>query len=283
MTYPPGGPGYPTTQPPSQYSAPTQQFERPGEQASAIPAGPSKLPVYLGAAVAALALAVYLTSFGPLFDGRGGVASSFLLVIAPLLAGLVAGVGLLPKQDDRSGITAVLAVLGFLLIIVAVLGGDAPVGWAFYPFIVFSVFQAVAAVWQVLLASGVVTAPVPRPKPEPAPYGAGPYGAPPQYYGQPQGQSYGGPPQQQQPSYQPQYGGYQGAQGTSGFPSLGRPSGPANGPQSGPPTPPTGFPAFGQPQAAQPSAGVAQQSADSQQTQVTSQQQPSQQSAPPPS
>ena len=67
MTYPPGNPGYPPAQQPTtQFAAPTQQFGKMPESASA-PGGPSKLPLYLSAAVAALGLAVYLSSYGPLF------------------------------------------------------------------------------------------------------------------------------------------------------------------------------------------------------------------------
>lgn len=316
MTYPPGGPNY--QQPPqSQFSAPTQQFERvpePAQQAhqsvapSAAPSGPdageSKLPLYLNVAVVVLGFAIYLTSFGPVFGEFGG--SAFELVIAPVVAALLAGIGLLPKQTDRSAIAAVLAVLGFLLLILVVVAG-APIDWAFYPFIVFSVLQSFAAVAVVLLDAGVITAPVPKPKYEQPAYGHG-YGAPGGYYGQP---PVGGP---QQPGYpQQQYGGYQGgAPGTGGFAALGRPNGPQgnpqaghfggapNGPQAqagwpaagpgpqgghqnGPPTPPTGFPAFGQPQAqseaaALPSGGAHEADATAHQTQVAPQQ-----SAPPPS
>ena len=57
MSYPqgaPGGPGYPPAQQPTtQFSAPTQQFAKIGESDPAA-AGPSKLPGYLSAAVAAL-------------------------------------------------------------------------------------------------------------------------------------------------------------------------------------------------------------------------------------
>lgn len=319
MTYPPGGPGY--QQPPqSQFSAPTQQFERVPEPAQSAPsaapspvssgapstapeAAPNKLPVYLSAAVAALGFAIYLTSFGPVFGDFGG--ASIELVVAPVVAALLAGFGLIPKQTDRSAIAAVFAVLGFLLLILVVVNG-APIDWAFYPFIVFSVLQSIAAVAVVLLDAGVITAPAPKPKYEqPQGYGGG-YGAPGGYYGQPQ---LGAP--QQQPGYPPQqYGGYQGgAPNTGGFPVVGRPNAPQGGQypgaygapaggqasttawptgaaqgghQNGPPTPPTGFPAFGQPQAAPESAaagaGGQSDNSDAQQTQAVPQQ-----SAPPPS
>ena len=280
MTYPPGGPGYPSQQP-AQYSAPTQQFDRVPESAPAAPAGPSKLPVYLGAAVAVLGFAIYLTSFGPLFGGLTATPGIFL-IIAPVLAGLLAGVSLLPKQDDRSAIAAVLAVLGFLLVILVVLGDGSSIEWAFYPFIVFSVLQAIAAVGKLLLDAGVISAPTPKPKAEPQSYGH--YGAPSPYYGQP---PYGGPAPQQQ-GYAPQYGGYQSGPTTGGVPALGRPNAPQNGPHSGPPTPPTGFPAFGQPQSSQSPQPAAsgpsqpQQSFEAQQPPQATQQAP-QQSAPPPS
>jgi len=52
MTYPPGSPGYPPPQQPTtQFAAPTQQFGKLPEAAPAAE-GPSKLPVYLTAAVA---------------------------------------------------------------------------------------------------------------------------------------------------------------------------------------------------------------------------------------
>ena len=76
MTYPPGGPGYPTSQQPTQqFSAPTQQFGKAEHSSQAqgptqTAAGPSKLPFYLLAAVAVLGLLVYLFSFGPMFTDQ---------------------------------------------------------------------------------------------------------------------------------------------------------------------------------------------------------------------
>lgn len=281
MTYPPGGPGYPP-----QYSAPTQQFERAPEPAA--PAGPSKLPLYLGIAVAVLGFAIYLSGFAPVFGGIGGAAvPTFYFVIAPLLAGLLAGVSLLPKQDDKSAVAAVLAVLGFLLLILVVLADGPSIDWGFYLFIVFSVLQAIAAVGKLLLDAGIITAPVPKPKHEQQPaYG---YGPPQGYYGQ---QPQGGPGPQQRPGggYAPQYGGgYQGGQSgqsgapTTGLPALGQQSAPQNGPQNGPPTPPTGFPAFGHPQAQTSPPTVASGQPSVPQDAQQPQQQAPQQSAPPPS
>jgi hypothetical protein len=176
-----------------------------------------------------------------------------------------------------------LAVLGFLLLILVVLADGPSIDWGFYLFIAFSVLQAIAAVAKLLFDAGIVTAPAPKPKYEQPAYG---YGPPQGYYGQsPQG---GPAPQQQRPGgYAPQYGGgsYQREPSTGGFPALGQQGqgAPHNGPQSGPPTPPTGFPAFGHPQAQSSAPTVASGqpsvSPDAQQPQ----QQAPQQSAPPPS
>jgi hypothetical protein len=275
MTY---QPGYPSAPPQPQYAAPTQQFDRAPEAAA--PAGPSKLPLYLGIAVAVLGFAVYLSAFAPVFGSGGFGEPTFFLVIAPVLAGLLAGVSLLPKQDDKSAVAAVLAVLGFLLLILVVLGDGPTIDWGFYLFIVFTVLQAIAAVAKLLLDAGIITAPAPKPKYEQPAYGH--YGPPAGYYGQ---QPQGGPgPQQQRPGgYSPQYGGYQSGPSTGGFPALGQQNAPHNGPQSGPPTPPTGFPAFGHPQAQSSAPTVASGQPSVSNDAQQAQQQAPQQSAPPPS
>jgi Family of unknown function (DUF5336) len=249
MTYPPGSPGYPPAQQPTtQFSAPTQQFVK-AEPAPAAPAGPSQLPMYLTVAVVVLGLAVYLSSFGPLFTSGAEFFTPTLLdlgVVAAIAAGLIAGVSLLPKQNALPALVAVLSVLAFLLVIAIVL--TAPEGvsidWGLYLIIGFTVIQAIVAVAVLLFDAGVITPPAPKQPRYDQQYGqyGGP-GAP--YYGQlPQG----GPPQHQQQqqghAQRPQYpspygGGYPG-----GGPSTGGYSG---GQQSGPPTPPTGFPTYGQP------------------------------------
>ncbi len=269
MSYPQGpsgSPGYPPAQQPTaQFSAPTQQF---GKLPDATPAveGPSKLPTYLTAAVAALGLAVYLSNYGPLFEASGtDFFTPTLLdlgVVASLLGALIAGVGLVPKQKARPALVAVFSVLGFLLAISIVL--TAPKGidikWGLYLIIAFSVIQAIVAVAVLLFDAGVITPPVPRPRYEQQ-YSQ--YGAPGPYYGQPHQP---GPPhqQQQRPGYPSPYpGGYPGGPPAGGF---------QGGQQGGPPTPPSGFPAYGQPQ-----------SSSAPTTQVPVQQPSSSQSAPPPS
>ncbi|HEY6649753.1 MAG TPA: DUF5336 domain-containing protein [Mycobacterium sp.] len=280
MSYPPGSPGYPPAQQPTtQFSAPTQQLGKlPEPAAPAAAEGPSKLPVYLTAAVAALGLAVYLSNYGPLFEAAGGEFFTPTLldlgVVASLLGALIAGVGLIPKQKTSPSLVAVLSVLGFLLVVSIVL--TAPQGvtieWGLYLIIAFSVVQAIVAVAVLLFDADVITPPVPKPRYEPQQYGQ--YGGPGQYYGQPHQP---GPPhqQQQRPGYPSQYGGgYPGGPSTGGF--SGGPQQPQQ--QGGPPTPPTGFPAYGQP----PSSN-ASNSSSAPTTQVPAQPSPSTQSGPPPS
>src|SRR6476646_1692000 len=253
MTYPPGNPGYSSAQQPTtQFAAPTRQFGRVPDIAPAAE-GPSKLPVYLTAAVAALGLAVYLSSYGPLFAANADFFTPTLLdlgVVSALLAGLIAGVGIVPKQKTAPALVAVLSVLGFLLVIAIVL--TAPQGveieWGLYLIIGFSVVQAIVAVAALLFDAGVIASPAPKPR-----------------YAQHQ------PGQQQRPGYPSPYGGgYPGSPSTGGF---------SAGPQGGPPTPPTGFPTYGQPQ----SSRDAPSSINAPTTQVPAQPSSSNQSGPPPS
>ena len=283
MTYPPGSPGYPPAQQPTtQFAAPTQQFGRLPEPATPAAEGPSKLPVYLLAAVAALGLAVYGSSYGPLFQAGADFFTPTLLdlgVVASLLAGLTAGVGLVPKQKAAPALVAVLSVLGFLLSVAIVL--TAPQGvsieWGLYLIIAFSVVQAIVAVAVLLFDAGVIAPPAPRPRYEQQQQ-YGQYGGPGPYYGQ---HHQPGPPhqqQQQRPGYPSQYGG-----GYPGGPSSGFPG----GQHSGPPTPPTGFPTYGQPPSSSSgssgSSGNASSSSSAPTTQVPVQGSSSTQSGPPPS
>jgi hypothetical protein len=256
MSYPqgpPGNPGYPSAQQPTtQFSAPTQQFGKPPEPAPTGPAAPSQLPTYLTIAVVVLGLGVYLSSFGPLFTAGADYFAPTLLdlgVVAAIAAALIAGVSLLPKQKLVPAAIAVLSVLAFLLVIAIVL--TAPEGvsidWGLYLIIAFTMFQAIVAVAVLLFDAGVITPPAPQQQPRyDQQYGQyGPGGPGGQYYGQPQ---HGGPPQQQglpqRPGYPSQYGGYPGGGQSTGGYGGGQHGG---GQQSGPPTPPTGFPTFGQP------------------------------------
>ncbi|HET7665796.1 MAG TPA: DUF5336 domain-containing protein [Mycobacterium sp.] len=295
MTYPPGSPGYPSAQQPTtQFAAPTQQFGKPDTSPPAHAAeGQNKLPLYLTAAVAALGLAVYVSSYGPLFEASADFFTPTLLdlgVVASLLAGLIAGAALVPKQKAAPALMAVLSVLGFLLALAIVLTAPSGVSveWGLYLIIAFSVVQAIIAVAVLLFDAGVIAPPAPKPRYEQQQYGQ--YGGPGPYYGQPHQpgpppqQQHQQPPQhQQRPGYPSQYGGgYQGGPPSGGY---------SGGQHSGPPTPPTGFPTYGQP----PSSGGsgsressgktsnASSSSNAPTTQVPVQPSSSTQSGPPPS
>lgn len=253
---PPGSPGYPQSQQPTtQFTAPTQQFGKIPDQDYGVP-GVSKLPTYLTATVAVLGLLVYLSNFAPQFtmsasdfpflgEVSGSSTGLGLAMIASLIAALLAGISLLPKQPSLVNIAAVAAVISFLLVIAEVVNkpNEATVDWGLYLVIAFTLLQAAVAVVALLFESGIVKAPVPRPK-----YDQG------QQYGQYPGSYYGQQPgqlQQQRPGYPTPY------TGSGGYPSTGpstggfspAPSGQQSSSQaqSGPPTPPTGFPTYGQP------------------------------------
>ena len=167
------------------------------------------------------------------------------------MAALIAGFSLLPKQTPRPALVAMLSLLGFLLVISIVLTAPSAVtiGWGLYLVVAFTAIQAIVAVGALLLDAGIISAPVPRPKyDQHQQYGQYPGG----YYGQPQGQPQHAAPNhhqasQQRPGYPSPYGGgYPSGPSTGGFPAT-SPSGQSD--QSGPPTPPTGFPTYGQPPA----------------------------------
>jgi hypothetical protein len=289
MTYSQGSPGYPpANQPTTNFSAPTQHFGRPDTGPGTD--GPSKLPAYLLIASAVLGLLIYLVNFGPIFQvttpnilGQGGTTSGSTLgigiaVIAALLAGLLAAVSLLPKQRNYVAVVAAVSVLAFLLVIAELVQkpSEAAIGWALYALIVLSLLQAGASVASLLYDAGILNPPTPRPKyDQQQQYGQ--YGGPSTYYGQPPSQSHqpqhhlgqqGGQQHQQssqqRPGYPSQYGSYPGGPNTGGFPAAGQ--------QGGPPTPPTGFPTYGQPQ--QPQQSGSGQSTQAQQPQSSSQQSP---------
>jgi hypothetical protein len=238
MTYSTGGPGYPGAQHSGAYAPTTQHAKEDG---------PSKLPVYLLAAVAVLSLAAYLLSFGPVWErGASGAGATSLAIIAILFAGLFAVIALLPKQGSYTAVVTATAAVGFLLVIWDLIENAGASGWALIAIVVVSALQTIAAVGALLLETGVITPPAPRPKYDPyQQYGGGYYGQP--QLGGPQHSASQPPPSSQptqtirQPGY-PQYGGYPGpGQGpsTGGFSAQGR--------DSSPPTPPTGFPTYAQP------------------------------------
>lgn len=285
MTYPPSNPGYPP-QPGSQFDA-TQQFAKavpasvpaaPAAPANAAP-GENKLPEILLGVVAVAGLLVYLLSYALEIGAGPGVV---LLVVLPLLAGLLAGVSLLPKQKNYTAVAAVLATIAFLFTISALVSSGSAGGWALYVLIALVLIQAGAAIAALLFEAGVITPPAPKPQFDQQPQ-YGQYGGPSQYYGQQHQPQHGGQPYQQaqpqRPGYPSQYGGYSGAPNTGGFPvqaPQGGPQGQQGQQPSGPPTPPTGYPTYGQPQ--QQSGSSAPTTAF--QAEQQAQQSPSQQSGP---
>lgn len=277
-----GGPGYPGAQ--QQGSpAPTTQFSQAGD-------GDSKLPLYLLATVTVLGLASYLASFGTLwtFDEESAEGDSFresvitgpftdrapFVLTALVLAALLAAVALIPKQRNRTGAVAVVSSLGFLLAISQLISKPVYLGagWALITIVVLAALQAIAATGALLLDAGVITPPKPRPKYGQYPQYGGYYGSPGGQYGQQYGQQYAGPPQQSpgQPPYPPQHG-----PSTGGFGAAGQQA----EQQSGPPTPPTGFPTYAQPpenQGGTPGEGATpEQSAPTQQMPLQKQEQQS--------
>mgnify|MGYP003588115631 FL=1 len=249
MTYPPNNPGYPAPQQPGGYGAPPAPGApgplggypaapaAPAVSAPAAPAGATRLPGLLAAAGAGLGLAAYLASFGPLlkinadigpFGGASFTASGLSYwTIAALTASLLAAVSLLPKGPKATTgtytpIVAVAAVLGVLLVIGQIINrpNGFSIGWALWAVLLFTPFQAVAAVAALLFESGVLTAPAPRPHYEQ-------YGQ----YGPPPGGYY---PQGQRPGYPAPYGNYP----TGGFGQEHFSGSDADAP----PTPPTGIP-----------------------------------------
>lgn len=237
MTYPPGNPGYQPAQSPGSYGATAAPKSGDSE---------SNLKVYLTVGVLALGLAIYLVSYGPMItrilpNGDELVESgSTLPVDLALLAGLLAGVSLLPKAKNFAAVVAAVSVLGALLLIEDTIGASGR-GWALWIAVGSGVVQSALAIVALLLDAGVVTAPAPRPKYDQ--YGHyGQYG----YYGQQN--------PYQQSGYGTQYGGYPSGPTTGGFaaqpgPPPGQHAAQQSSPQAqqGSPTPPTGFPSFSPP------------------------------------
>ena len=163
MTYPPGSPGYPPAQSSGSYAAPAAPSFNKGDE------GESNLKQYLTIGVLVLGLAIYLVSYGPMItrilpNGDELVESgSTLPVDLALLAGLLAGVSLLPKAKNFAAVIAAVATLGGLLLIEDTIGASGR-GWALWIAVGAGVVQAVLAISALLLDAGVITPPAPRPK-----------------------------------------------------------------------------------------------------------------------
>ena len=209
MTYPPGSPGYPPAQSSGSYGAPAAPSFAKADD------GESNLQHYLTIAVLALGLVIYLVSYGPLIthvlpNGDELVEKDPIPIGLALLAGLLAGVSLLPKAKNYAAVITVVATVGALLLIEDAIGATGR-GWALWAAVAAAVVQASIAASALLLDAGVITAPAPRPKYDQ--YGQyGQYG----YYGQQQAPH-------QQSGYGTQYGGYPSGPTTGGFSAQPRP------------------------------------------------------------
>ena len=183
MTYPPGSPGYPPAQQPTtQFSAPTQQFGKLPDADPLPPKARASCRCICPPPSRRLASRCTCRTTARLFEASGtDFFTPTLLdlgVVASLLAALIAGVGLVPKQKTAPALVAVLSVLGFLLAVSIVLTAPSGVNikWGLYLIIAFSVIQAIVAVAVLLFDAGVITPPAPRPRYEQQQYGQ--YGAP---------------------------------------------------------------------------------------------------------
>ena len=263
MTYPPGSPGYPSAPAdPAQYAAPSTQLVTP--EPSPTPARAS-CRMYLNIAVAVLGLAVYLASFGPLFTvgidlarsacgtrhrsasaasaGRPGRAAGRRRACCP------------SRSDDSGGRRGHRGAWRSWLVIAQVVSSPPAVDHRLGRSACCSSSRCCRPSPPSLRCccdAGIITAPAPKPRYEQQPYGQyGQYRR--RYYGSYDGQPPSapgpdrGPPQQRPGGYPPQYVRRLPAvaRRPAAIPALGQ-QGAASSP--GRPTPPTGFPAFGQPQ-----------------------------------
>ncbi|WP_441958067.1 DUF5336 domain-containing protein [Mycolicibacterium houstonense] len=279
MTYPPSNPGYPPApQSGSQFDA-TQQFAKaapasvPAAQAPAAAPRENNLSAILLGVAAGAGIIAFLVGFG--IDAKAVYLTTLVpaLLLIALFGGLLAGVGLLPKQNNYTAVSAVLGVAALLVSVYVVFSIDGEVGGALWTILALTLIQAAAAITALLFDAGVLTPPAPKPQfDQQAQYGQ--YGGPSQYYGQQHQPQVGGQPYQQaqpqRPGYPSQYGGYSG-QNTGGFP-IQAPQGQQGQQPSGPPTPPTGYPTYGQPQQGGSSAPTTAFPAEQQPQQSSSQQ-----------
>ncbi|MGK2882796.1 MAG: DUF5336 domain-containing protein [Mycobacterium sp.] len=215
MTYSNVPGGYGAQQPPSQPNygqQPQAGYGQPGFSGG----GPSMATITTYVVIAFGVLA-FLLGFAPYkteVDGVEESGESFFETVGvagliPLLvAALVAGLGMLPKQTGNEAVVAALSVSGFLalLLMLTGLGDEFSAGVGLILVLVVAFLQAAVAVASLLVAADII-----KPRP-PNPYGGyyqqagygqhgqpggfGQPGALPPAQPQPQQPSYGAPPQQ---------------------------------------------------------------------------------------
>jgi hypothetical protein len=149
------------------------------------------LPYISGAAAQFGGESISVSSSTNFFMTNGLVSTTLLLVAA-----LVVGLGMLPKQDIHDGVVASLSVVGFvsLLLQLVSLPSEAKVGIGLIIVLVTSFFQAALAIAALLFAADIIKPPAPKP-PQYGYYGQGGYGQPqPSQPSQPQQPYYGAAP-----------------------------------------------------------------------------------------
>jgi hypothetical protein len=104
-------------------------------------------------AVLALGAASYLLSFGPMPEGHPVAWGVRFAVLAALLSGF----GLIPRQDTNHKVIAVLAMAGFLDALAALISASNS-GWALTVIVVINGLQSVVAVGALLQAHPAVEA-----------------------------------------------------------------------------------------------------------------------------
>ncbi|MGW0050715.1 DUF5336 domain-containing protein [Nocardia cyriacigeorgica] len=226
MSYPTGGSGYNAPAPtPSASPNPGQSPAGAGTESGAAAKG---LPFFLTIGVAALGVISFLFGFlpyqgakegGSLFTGEGSDetenAFNSMLGITPLLtivliAALLAGLSLLPKQN-WTGAAAAVSVAGFFGLLFQSFNQleGIELQWGAWVLLFFVFVQAAIAVAVVLFEAGIIKLPEPRPAAQQAQAG---YGQQPGYGQQQYGQQQGGYGQQQFGQGQPGQGGFGGGQ-----------------------------------------------------------------------
>ena len=209
----PGGYGGPPQGPSTPGYGPQQPA--PGQAGPAGPAGPAKgMPFYFNIGVVVLGVLNFFLGFLPYISGAtasfagesvsvNSAANFFMttgLVSTSLLlaAALVAGLGMLPKQDTHDSVVASLSLVGFisLLFQLVSLPGEANTGLGLIIVLITSFIQAALAVTALLFAADIIKLPAPKP-PQYGYYGQGGYGQPqpsPSPPSQPQQPYYGAAP-----------------------------------------------------------------------------------------
>src|ERR1700739_722590 len=118
------------------------------------------LPYISGAAAQFAGESISVSSSTNFFMTNGLVSTSLLLVAA-----LVAGLGMLPKQDIHDGVVASLSVVGFLSLLCQLISlpKEANNGIGLISVLITSFVQAALAITALLFAADIIKPPAPKP------------------------------------------------------------------------------------------------------------------------